>query len=326
VALRWPYRLCFELFLVAGMAFVIPNEASGQTKTEIDMARSLMDEGDAKLERGDARGALRSYRAAHTIMNVPTTGIEVARVEAKLGHLVEARKVALDVVRTPVKAQEPKPFREARSDAQLLADALETRIPRITIAIKGVPNTATIELKIDGRILPSEDVREPVPVDPGKHEVVLSVSGGEPESRTITVSENEKRTVTFGDGSPSSDQDKPVQRTSPLVFVGFGLGGAGLIAGAITGGLSLSRAGEVEKICRDGTCPSQTDLDKAKPLHDSAYTLANVSNVAFAVGLIGVGLGVTGLLLGGSADKKPKTESAFRVFVGPNGALIRGSF
>ena len=326
MALRLPYRLCLELFLVAGMAFVVPNEAAGQTKTEIEMARNLMDEGDAKLERGDVRGALRSYRAAHTIMNVPTTGIEVARMEAKLGHLVEARKVAIDVAKMPVKAQEPKPFIEARSDAQLLADALETRIPRVKVETKGVPTTATIELQIDGRVIPSDEVGESIALDPGKHELVLSVSGGDPESRTITLSENEKRTVTFGDGSSSSDQDKPVRRTSPLVFIGFGLGGAGLIAGAITGGLSLSRASEVEKICRAGTCPSQTDLDKAKPIHDSAYTLANVSNVAFAVGVVGVGLGVTGLLLGRSADKKPESETAFRVFVGPNGALVRGSF
>ncbi|HRI71126.1 MAG TPA: hypothetical protein PK156_43135 [Polyangium sp.] len=308
------------------VAFVFPNEASGQTRTEIEMARSLMDEGDAQLERGDAKGALRSYRAAHTIMNVPTTGIEVARMEAKLRHLVEARKVALEVARMPVKPREPKPFTEARSDAQLLADALETRIPRLTIEMKGALSAATVELKIDGRILPSEEIRDPIPVDPGKHEVVLVPSGGEPESRTVTVSENEKRTLTFGDGSASSDTAKPVRRTSPLVFVGFGLGGVGLIAGAITGGLSLSGASEVEKICPKGTCPSQTDINQAKPIHDRAYTLANVSNVAFALGVVGVGLGVTGLLLGPAADKKPESETAFRVFVGPNGALVRGSF
>src|SRR5689334_11309377 len=131
-------------------AFVSPTLVQGQTKTEIEMARNLMDEGDAKLERGDARGALLSYRAAHTLMNVPTTGIEVARMEVKLGHLVEARKVALDVVRMPVKPHEPKPFVEARSDAQLLADALETRIPRLTIAIKGVAESAQLEVRIDG--------------------------------------------------------------------------------------------------------------------------------------------------------------------------------
>lgn len=324
MALCLPNRLRFVLPLVVGLAFVVPNQAAGQTKTEIEMARSLMDEGDAQLERGDARGALRSYRAAHTIMNVPTTGIEVARMEAKLGKLVEARKVALDVVRMPVKPAEPKPFTEARSDAQLLADALETRIPRLMIVAKGVPDSAALEVKIDGRIVPNEEVRDPIPVDPGKHEVSVAVAGGEPEIESVTVRETEKRTVTFGDGS-SSSSDNPVRRTSPLVYIGFGLGGAGIIAGAITGGLSLARAGEVEAICPGGTCPRQTDLDKAQPINDAGYRLANVSNVAFALGVIGVGLGVTGLVLG-RRDAKPETETALRLFVGPNGALVRGTF
>jgi hypothetical protein len=326
VMFRWTNRVCLVLSMVAATVFVVPNVAQGQTKTEIDMARNLMDEGDAKLERGDFRGALRSYRAAHTIMNVPTTGIDVARMEAKLGRLVEARKVALEVVRMPTKPQEPKPFVEARSDAQLLADALETRIPRLMIELKGAAVSAQIEVRIDGHTVPSEEVNSPIPVDPGKHEVSVSVSGAEPEIETVTLAETEKRTVTFGDGDSTSTSDKPVRRTSPLVFVGFGLGGVGLIAGAITGGMSLSRASDVEAICPGGMCANQAALDKAKPTNEAAFTLANVSNVAFAVGLLGVGLGVTGLVLSRGEAKKSENAATWHVFVAPNGAGVRGTF
>jgi hypothetical protein len=326
VMFRWTNRACLVLSMVAATVFVVPNVAKGQTKTEIDMARNLMDEGDAKLERGDFRGALRSYRAAHTIMNVPTTGIDVARMEAKLGRLVEARKVALEVVRMPTKPQEPKPFVEARSDAQLLADALETRIPRLMVELKGAAASAQVEVRIDGHTVPSEEVNSPIPVDPGKHEVSVSVSGAAPEIETVTLAETEKRTVTFGDGDSSLTSDKPVRRTSPLVFVGFGLGSVGLIAGAITGGMSLSRASDVEAMCPGGTCATQAALDKAKPTNEAAFTLANVSNVAFAVGLLGVGLGVTGLVLSRGEAKKSESAATWHVFVAPNGAGVRGTF
>lgn len=312
------------MFVVTS-AFVMPNITVAQTKTEVEMARNLMDEGDAKLENGDAKGALRSYRAAHTIMNVPTTGIEVARMEAKLGKLVEARKVALEVVRMPKKPGEPKPFVEARADAQLLADALETRIPRLTIVLKNIPETAQIDFKIDGRAVSKEEARDPLPVDPGKHEVSVSVAGGVPEIETVTVVETDKKTVIFGDGATSSS-DKPARKTSPLVFVGFGLGGAGIVVGAITGAMSVSRAGDVEKVCPAGMCANQATLDKTKPTNDSAFVLANVSNVAFALGVVGVGFGVTGILLSGSAEKKNETATTVRVFVGPNSVGLRGTF
>lgn len=312
------------MFVVTS-TFVMPTETLAQTKTEIEMARNLMDEGDAKLENGDAKGALRSYRAAHTIMNVPTTGIEVARMEAKLGKLVEARKVALEVVQMAKKPGEPKPFVEARADAQLLADALETRIPRLTIVLKNIPDTAQVDLKIDGRTVSKEETNRPLPVDPGKHEVSLSVAGGVPEIETVTVVETDKKTLTLGDGTTSSS-DKPTRKTSPLVFIGFGLGGAGIIAGAITGAMSLSRAGDVEKVCPGGMCADQATLDKTKPTNDSAFVLANVSNVAFAVGVVGVGLGVTGILLSGSSAKKPESTVSVRMFVAPNGVGLRGNF
>jgi hypothetical protein len=234
--------------------------------------------------------------------------------------------VALDVVRIPVKPREPKPFVDARSDAQLLADALETRIPRLVIVMKGIAASAQIEVKVDGRLVSNEDVAEPIAVDPGKHEVSVSVAGSEPEIEIVTVGEADKRTVTFGDGASSSGSDKPGRRTSPLVYVGFGLGGMGMVVGAITGALSLSRASDVEAVCPGGTCATQGALDKATPVNESAFAFANVSNVALAVGVIGVGLGVTGLVLSGREAKKPETTSALRVFVGPNGALVRGTF
>jgi len=303
--------------------------SSAQTKTERDMARALMDEGDAKVEAKDLKGALRAYRAAHTIMNVPSTGIEVARVEAKLGHLVEARKVALEVTKIPTKPGEPKPFAEARAEANHLAVDLETRIPLLTVVVEGVPESAPVEVKLDGVFLPSEDARAPHPVDPGKHEVSAAASGLPPVSKEVELAEGKRLKVTLalGDAAASSDGlDKPGQKTSSLVYIGFGVGGVGLIAGTITGLMSLSRAGNVDSLCPGGTCPTQAKLEEAQPENKAAYTLANVSNVAFALGVVGVGVGVAGFFLSGSEPKKSAPETSLRVLVGPTGVGLSGTF
>lgn len=295
------------------------------------MARALMDEGDAKVDAQDYEGALRAYRAAHTIMNVPTTGIEVARTEGKLGRLVEAHHVADEVARMPAKPGEPKPFTEARDQAKALVTELEARIPTVRLVVTGVPTGAPIEVKIDGTLVPSEDVREPQQVNPGKHEIVASASGFSPVSREVEVVEAQRIEVELALGGPPTkdEQDKPGRRLSPLVYAGFGVGGAGLIAGTITGILSLSRAGKVEELCPGGACTTQDKLDEARPENQSALTLANVSNVAFALGVVGVGVGVAGIFLsGGEAKKSPESAalSSLRVRVGPTGVGISGQF
>jgi hypothetical protein len=326
VAFRLSNAVCLAALFVASASVALPTTALAQSKTEIDSARTLMDEGDAQAEKGDFRGALRSYRAAHTIMNVPTTGIEVARMEAKLGSLVEARRMALEIVNMPAKGREPKPFVEARADAKQLADELAGRIPQLTIVLKGALEKATVEIKIDGRVIASDEARSPRDIDPGKHLVSVAKQGSEPEIQTVTIAESEKVSLEFDGATAPVASDKPTGRTSPLVYIGFGLGGVGLIAGAVTGAMSLSRASEVEGLCPGGACPSQTVLAKATPINDSAFRFANVSNVAIGLGIVGIGLGVTGLVLSRSAPKKPEDTSALRVFVGPNGAMVTGSF
>lgn len=303
--------------------------AHAQTKTERDMARALMDEGDAKVEKKDLEGALRAYRAAHVIMGVPSTGIEVARTEEKLGHLVEAHKTALEVARSPEKPGEPKPFTEAREAAKKLAAELELRVPRITVVVQGVPESAPVEVKIDGVLLPSEAARDAQPVNPGKHEVSAAATGLPPVSKEVEVAEAQRLRVALalGDAAASGGGgDKPGRRVSPLVYVGFGVGGAGLIAGTVTGVLSLSRAGTVEDLCPAGTCPTQAALDEATPVNDSAKTLANVSNVAFALAVVGVGVGVAGIFLSGGEAKKSPEQTSLRLNVGPTGIGLVGRF
>jgi len=320
-------RRAFVALIVGALS--IPGVASAQTKTEREMARALMDEGDAKVDAKDYKGALRAYRAAHTIMNVPTTGIEVARVEAQLGHLVEARKVALEIVKFPSKPGEPKPFVEARTEATALVTQLDTKIPTLTVEVVGVPENAPVEVKIDGVLVPSEEARSAHPVDPGKHEVSAAASGLPPVSKEVEAAEGKqiKVKLALGDAAASEqvDPDKPSRKISPLVIVGFGAGGVGLIAGAVTGILSISRAGTVDGLCPGGVCPTQEKLNQAKPENETALTLANVSNVAFALGIVGVGVGVAGIFLSSSEPRKPESTS-LRVHVGPTSLGLSGTF
>jgi hypothetical protein len=99
--MRWAFAVA--LVLSSAAAFAAPSDA--------DKARALMKEGDGLYFSSDYAGALERYRAADAIMKVPTTGLAVARAQAALGKLVEARDQALTVARATGAANEPAIFR-----------------------------------------------------------------------------------------------------------------------------------------------------------------------------------------------------------------------
>ena len=93
--------------------------------------------------------------------------------------------------------------------------------------------------------------------------------------------------------APPPDVPAPTtpRSTSPLVYAGFGVGAAGLIAGAVTGALSIVKTSKLadecsaKKVC---TGPAAGNIK-------TATTLANVSNASLAIGGASVVLGVVGL-------------------------------
>src|SRR5215216_121208 len=90
---RWgksPSRIAaFSLVLAAACAH--STVAWAESAEDRESARQFLDRGDEQVEKGELEGALASYQAAHELMHVPTTGLEVARLLVKLGKMVEAR-------------------------------------------------------------------------------------------------------------------------------------------------------------------------------------------------------------------------------------------
>ncbi len=264
------------------------------TAGDRETARSLMDAGDAKMAAGDYAGTLEAYLAADKIMGVPTTGIDLGRAQAKLGMLLEARDTWLRVTRYPARSDEPDVFTRAREDARALAKLIAGRIPSLQIEVAGVADDVPITVTVDGVTLPAGTHRFPRKVNPGYKTITATAPDHSEARQAVDVAQAEERVVKLT-LAPLTHVPEPT--TSPLVYVGFGIGGVGLIAGTITGVLSLAQASDIKDRCDGTTCPrsAQEDIDSAK-------VVANVSNVAFAIGGVGVGLGVLGLFLPGEAE------------------------
>jgi hypothetical protein len=326
----WPSARFVAVAALAISTSALP--AFAQSASDRETARSLMDKGEAAMAKNDPAAALASFRAADEIMRVPTTGIAVARAQAELGQLVEARDTALKVTRIPAKPGEPPVFAEARSEAQQLADRLAGRIPSLTIQLEGGPASGA-SVRLDGSDVPPSLLGIAKKLDPGKHVVVASAPGFQEARAEVELAEGAQEQVVLklepqtGQAetpiAPSPVADDAGGGTSPLVYIGFGVGAVGIAVGSVTGLMSLSEASTAKEGCTDNICPT-----KNEEAADSSKTLANISNVGFAVGLIGIGVGIYGLLSSGSTTEAPASARPRPIepLIGARFVGVRGAF
>jgi hypothetical protein len=270
-----------------------------------------MDEGDRLVASGDLQGALKRYQAAHQIMGVPTTGIEVAKTQAKLGHLVEARAVAIEVSNSTAAGREAAVFGEARVEAGKLAEQLEARIPSIVVTV-GPEGLTTASAQIEGTRLPQAAFGLPFKVNPGDHSLEVSATGYLSEVIKFTVTEGEQRKLAVtltpapatastpvaapppGDSTsaPSQAAVEPEGSSHTLTYVAFGVAGAAALVGGGAGIYSLMKTNDAkDKFCEGSSCE-----EGARPLLDDANTYAWVANIGLGVAVLAAGYGVYTLI------------------------------
>jgi tetratricopeptide (TPR) repeat protein len=210
---------------------------------------------------------------------------------------------------------------------------IEPRLPRLRIVIPLEP--AGIRVLRDGNDLPVMALGEPLPADPGQHEVSVSAPGYQAETRSVHIEEGKTVTVEISlqpvPAAPSARQQVAAAPPAPArgggsrlpAGVAFGLGAIALSAGAVTGALSLSRAGEVKSHCYGNVC-SKSYQDQA----NSAKTLGDVSTAAFVAGGIGAATGALLLLLRPAGEGKPAAvrSGSWRTAFGPGQVEVQGWF
>lgn len=324
-------------------ALLLPSLAWARDPTAADRetARTYMADGRKKRDENDLKSALRAFEAADAIMHVPTTGLEVARTQAMLGLLVEARDGALRVVRSPQASNEPAPFVEARTAAKKLAEDLETRIPSVRVVLKNAPPNAAVT--IDGSPMPAIAIGLPRKLDPGGH-VVVARAGSTERTMNVQVFEREAKDVTIDLNAPAApaavEPPREAHATAPppapepvatahrppwtAVGVAFlGVGGAGVVLGAIAGSISLAQTSSIRSQCTVNVCPTKlSDGSDTTSALATANALATLSDVAFIAGGVLAAAGVVFVVIGGSHGAK----SSMALHVGPGSFMLSGSF
>ncbi len=204
-------------------------------------------------------------------------------------------------------------------------DQVREAIPTIVIVGQGIPEDemAKARIFIDGKTLASGLDGRPVELDPGQHRIVIELATGRKAEQRITTTAGEKnQKVILRIGEPQPSPDVESGGLSPWVYVGFGVGAAGLLTGTITGALSLSLSSQLKDECLNFQCSEQQRDD-----YDKGYALAHVSTVSVIVGAVGAVGGLTALLLSGSSTTdENRTQVSFRPLLGFGSVGLEGRF
>jgi hypothetical protein len=321
-----------------------------------DEAREAFRSGYSFTEQRRWSEALEAFQRSAALRPHPFTTYCIAQCEFELGHATRARKafrqalVQRDVAGVVLGAEE-------RSYAlEYLAD-LESKILRVALVV----GSGFSSLTVDGRALEGEasdgkslyvvgtaeagaDARlsagkYELLVDAGEHVFAAASPGGaDVVSRLVLEKGNPaivelERPAASAPAGPAAlqpalpDTPEPGTPTSRIVaYSALGVGAAGLITGAVFGGLAIAKKSELDDSgdCRAVGGAIHCDPERTDDV-ESFHRWADAATIGFIVGGVGVVTGGAILLL--SPPRTPVREQAgVRPWVGFGTAGVRGSF
>ncbi|MGK3996175.1 PEGA domain-containing protein [Sorangium sp. So ce1024] len=346
--LLWGVSVAAALMASAASAQQAPTPAeAGETDALTDKARQLYEEGRQAAAAGRWAHAHASFYAAWSIKPHYQIASNLGVTCLMLGRNREAAEYLTRYLREAPASK----VKERQSAEASLKEAL-AKVASVTVQV----TPAGAEVTVDGAVMGTAPLADPVFLDPGKHDIGAKLDGYVPATRPIVASAGGKetialqlepapahdagvRTVVVGPVAPGAPQ---ADVRTPLLIAGGIAAGAGIVTGVVFAVLHGERASHAEEV-RNGLlerwngqkrCPSG-DAVMCKDLSDAVDAEIAYSNIAFwslvAGGTIGVGTLVYGLLTREPATTEPvKPESGTQVapLLGPGaaGLSISGTF
>ncbi len=290
--------------LLSAAASVAPDLALAQDNTAF--AQQRFSRGSALYEQRDFAGALEEFRASLSLYASPNTRLYFARCLRELGRIDESIPEFERAMREAGDRASTDPrYADTRDAAQNEMAPLAARVGRLTITIPDAPTGLTV--RVNRRDIPVGALGIAMPINPGSVEVTVLAEGFEDERREVsieaggeaalTVPLRRRVVITESERAPIAVHLVPPPTPPPprrsgvprfVPFIAFGVGAAGLISFAVTGGMAGARFDDLDQRCTGFCSPAEQGNV------DGGRTLTTVANVSLGVGIAGA---VTGAVL-----------------------------
>jgi len=322
--------------------------ASGQTVEQKAGARVAAEAGADAFDQGRYEEAIDLFSRAEAVVHAPPHLLYIARAQAKLGRLVRAQDTYLKIVREHLPADAPDPFKEAWAAADRELDALEPRIPQVTIRVEGAAS-GEVDVTLDGRSVPKALLGIAQPVDPGAHELRAEDGHGRKVARSVMLTSGARESVTLTLPPPPNSAPSPtfsptlsrrpeMPRASASQSRGFfaqpavayGALGVGVVGLAVGTGFLVAYLGTRNDADQGydhcpRPCPTE-ERTRIDELDSKAARQGTAATLGMVVGGLGVATGATLLVLQRRGRPNARQGLVLRPYLAGNGVGLWGRY
>jgi serine/threonine-protein kinase len=290
-------------------------------------AETLFVDGRKLMTAGKYQEACKAFAESLRLDSGVGTLLNLGKCYEKLGRTASAWSTYREAASAARAANQMAREKSARANA----DALEQKLPKLTIVVRGAETNLQLEVRRDGAVVPPSMWGMSVAVDPGEHIFEASSPGRKPwrmkavaeasKALSVTVPELEADPTTArtaATAKPAAPKEEPPAAKRPFAepqpaSSGIGgqrvaavvVGGVGLVTTAVGGYFALRArsANELAHCDASGKCETPADLAQ----RDLAIKRANISTYTTTGGLVALAAGV---VLWVTAPSRPSTDSA----------------
>lgn len=328
-------RFLGVLSAVATWLVVAPVWAGPAEQAAADV---LFNDAQKLIKEGRVAEACPKLAEAHRLDPTPGTLLNLGDCYERIGKTASAYGSFDEAEALAKKNNDATRLKEAEKRKGLVLP----KLVKVTIHVPDASKAAGLVIKWDDQVVGEGRWETPFPVDPGDH-MVEAAAPGRQAWRAKAKVEGSGTTNIDIPRLQVADRAKPDGAGAPAPYwngqrIGgvatMGIGAGALLAGVVTGALTMVKSADVKKLCdfEKGTCVSQEGLDQ----RDSALVLSNATNGL----LIGGGvLLATGIIVFATAPKAappasfgetPQRSASGRGWVTVkatgSGVLVQGAF
>ncbi|AUX19595.1 hypothetical protein SOCEGT47_000470 [Sorangium cellulosum] len=303
-----------QLVTLCGAALLAAAPAPAFAAGAEEDAKTLFARGRELRRAGQCEQAVIAFRRALEIYPEGLGALRnIAECEEELGLYASARRDWWDLRRAALQSNEAK-YAGWSEDAEGRYRALNEKVGTLTVHVRGGDGRAEVRVALDGKPMDPRLLGVELERDLGQHTIELFYGGAAPITERVDLQAGMRRVVTLAVPAPPPSRDAlgardPLAAAPPDAssgvrtagFVALGVGGAGAIATVVAVAVRAGALSAVEDGCsRAGgayVCPPELQGE-----HDTGRTASTLASVFAGVGLVGLGTGVTLLLLSPSGE------------------------
>lgn len=291
-------------------------------------AEARYNEGLKAFEAGNYVAACQKLAESYRLDPLPGALFTLATCEMRAGRLATAANRFTEflelVERLPAEGKQRQAERAAVATRERAA--LYPKLPHLKVVLNDSASTSSVAL--NGTPLPATSLNVELAVDPGEQLIEQHLKNGHVLSQRIVLGSGESKLVVLNANEGTAAEPHATGRDTPhddrrsnaVAYAIGGVGAAGIVVGAIAGGLAMHQASIVKANCDGPACNPN-----GKEAADQGRTEALVSTIAFGVGVAGVATAVLLLTTGKSRNTAPESAK-LDLRLTPRSITLQGSF